>query len=84
MRSRPITPGLEQYQKDIEQKFQDILLITKENIFPDWNLNDLNKVLKSLKKNQSHDSMGLSNEIFMLNNLGKDLKMSMLLLCNKI
>ena len=84
MRSRPILPGLESYQKNIEREFQDILSITKENNFPDWTLQDLNKVLKSLKKNQSQDTMGLSNEIFMHENIGMDLRKSVLLLCNNI
>ena len=84
MRSRPIIPGFENHQKNIEDNFEDILKITKTNIFPDWNLNDLNKVLKSLKKNQSQDTMQFANEIFVYQNIGSDLKNSILLLCNKI
>ena len=84
MRPRPIIPGMEGYQENVEKEFQDMLNITKGNCFPDWNLDDLNKVLKSLKKNQSHDTMGFTNEIFMHKNIGMDLRKSVLLLCNNI
>ena len=84
MRSRPLIPGFENHQKNIKENFEDILKVTKMNIFPDWNLNDLNKVLKTLKKNQSQDTMQFANEIFMYQNIGSDLKSSILLLCNKI
>ena len=36
----------------------------KKNTTPPWTLDDLKKVLKSLKKNKSFDPIGLANEIF--------------------
>ena len=84
MRSRPILPSLKNHQKIVEQNFEDLLKISKLNIFPDWTLHDLNKVLRSLKRNQSQDTMEFSNEIFLNNNIGSDLRKSVLLLCNNI
>ena len=50
MRSRPILPHLKNYQNEIESQFESILQITKNNKISDWSLDDLNKVLKTLKK----------------------------------
>ena len=84
MRSRPITPGMENYQFDIENRFEKILNITKKNTFPDWTLQDLNMVLKSLKNGQSQDTMNFANEIFSFKNIGDNLKNSVLVICNNI
>ena len=84
LRPRPIIPGLEQYKHEIESRFNDILKISNEVKFPDWNIRDLDKVLGTLKKGQSQDTMLFSNELFMLQNIGEDLKLSILLFCNKI
>ena len=47
-------------------------------------MEDLDRVLKTLKKGQSRDAKGLTNEIFMMENLGSNLKKSILVLVNKI
>ena len=52
--------------------------------FPDWTLADLDKVLRSLKRSQSQDNMELVNELFMTNNIGFNLKVSLLKLFNGI
>ena len=49
-----------------------------------WMMNDLEKVLKSLKKNKCRDPNGLVNEIFFTNTAGAHLKASMLNLFNEI
>ena len=49
-----------------------------------WIMNDLEKVLKSLKKNKCRDPHGLINEIFFTNIAGAHLKSSMLILFNQI
>ena len=84
MRKRPILPQYRSYQNEIEDKFANVLKITQQNRCPDWTLSDLDKVLKTLKRSQSQDSMGLVNELFMLENIGIDLKLSVLQLFNKI
>ena len=49
-----------------------------------WSLNDLDKVLKSLKSGKSRDPNGWVNEIFHPDVAGMDLRKSMLILFNKI
>ena len=58
--------------------------ITEKRKTKDWNMEDLDRVLKTLKKGQSRDAKGLTNEIFMMENLGSNLKKSILVLVNKI
>ena len=84
MRKRPILQNLNEYAKDIENKFCDILKVTRKNNFPDWTIKDLDHVLRSLKRSQSQDTMGVINELFMIGNIGQDLKMSLLQMFNKI
>ena len=56
----------------------------RRNKSRDWTMLDLNKVLKSLKKNKARDPMRWPNELFCLENIGKDLKCSALKLMNCI
>jgi len=84
MRSRPIHKNLLNYKSNIECEFQKILQSTKTLAVPDWSMQDLDRVLKSLKPNQSQDTMGLINELFMIKNIGHRLKESILVLCNEI
>ena len=82
LRFRPIRPGLEWYLKKINDEFKVTLEKTACNKFQDWTEDDLQKVLKSLKKSQCADSLGLVNELFI--NAGGDLRRSILMLCNNI
>ena len=84
LRNRPILAKYEQYKKKIENDFSETLKLTKDINFPDWTMKDLECVLNSLKTSQSQDNMGLINELFMLNNVGKELKSSLLLFMNGI
>ena len=84
MRNRPIAPGLEKYESDIKKQFLQILKKTKTVFSNDWTVQDLEKVLKSLKKSQGQDTMQVINEIFMENNIGLDLKMSLISFFNSI
>ena len=83
MRTRPILSKYKIYDSFIKNRFQETLKSTSKNRAPDWKIEDLEKVLKSLKRSQSQDSMGTVNELFMLENIGNDLKMSLLQLFNK-
>ena len=76
MRNRPIVPGLENYECDIKSQMNRILNTTKDVLSPDWSYNDLEKVLRSLKPGQSQDTMQIANELFMINNIGENLKLS--------
>ena len=50
----------------------------------DWDINDLDIVLKHLKKDKSTDALGYINEIFKPEVIGSDLKLAILKLMNKI
>ena len=84
MRSRPIMPNMEKYKKDIDSQLESILNLTRLKKIPDWSITDLDKVLGTLKKRQSEDTMGLVNELFLKQNIGFNLKQSLLLIFNKI
>ena len=51
---------------------------------PGWNMDDLNKVLKSMKNNKSRDPHGFVNEIFKPGVIGTNLKAGILCLINGI
>ena len=51
---------------------------------PEWSLNDLDKALAKLKMNKSRDFEGYTNEIFKDNIIGSNLKMSLLIMFNKL
>ena len=56
----------------------------QKNKTPEWNMDDLEVVLKQLKNNKSRDPLGLCNEIFKPRNAGKDLKIATLKPMNQI
>ena len=84
LRERPMILELTEYQKEIEDKFIELLASTELKTTNEWKMTDLEKVLRKLKSKQSQDSNGFANEIFQLKNIGDDLKNSLLVLCNKI
>ena len=49
-----------------------------------WTMENLDKVLKSLKNNQSRDPMGMINELFKPGIIGEELKIATLNLMNNI
>ena len=65
-----------------EELFQERMKIEVENKTRPWELLDLEKVLKSLKKNKARDPHGLSNEIFRPRVAGKEFKTALLKLLN--
>ena len=84
MRSRPILKELAQHKVNIENKAEEMLKETKNDIPKDWTVVDIDVVLKSIKLNQSLDANGLSNNILTHDNIGDDLKRSIIILVNKI
>ena len=50
----------------------------------DWTLDDLEAVLKKLKNGKSKDASEFVNELFKLENIGIDLKHSILIMMNSI
>lgn len=84
MRERPKTPGLEKYKENIEEEFLKILRSTEKMKTKESTMKNLDDVLKSMKKGQSRDSKGLTNELFLMDNIGSNLKESILMLANKM
>ena len=84
MRGRPIRPGMETYEKEVKLKLRNILSSTQNIQSPDWTIFDLNKVLRTLKSSQSQDTMNIINELFMTQNIGQNLKLSLVRLFNNI
>ena len=84
LRSRPMRPDM----KDIGELklgvFDLIMRVCKLQKSNPWEMTDLEKVLKSLKKEKCRDPNGLINELFKDEIAGKDLKVSMLKLFNRI
>ena len=65
---------LKHVQEDKEELSALRLDLAKKNKSQDWTMDDLNKVLKFLKKNKSRDPLDFANEIFKPNVAGEDLR----------
>ena len=79
-----MAPGYENIEKIKEDLWQRRLAHAKTVKTPDWDMETLRVILKSLKMNKSRDPNGLINELFSPNVAGSDLKISLLKLMNKI
>ena len=84
LENRPIKEDLKQLQSDKEELFAHRLDIATDNKSPEWTPEDLEQVLKNLKKNKSRAPLGNANELFKPAVAGEDLKLAILLLVNKI
>ena len=83
-RNRPILPGYESL-KYLKDELCHVRLQYIESLpFEPWKMDQLEKVLKSLKKGKSKDPYGLIGEFFRIENIGEDLKISLLKLFNNI
>ena len=62
--------------KDAKKKLcENILKLTASTKTPPWTMKDLDRVLKSLKKQKSRDSLGLAYDIFRPEVAGDDIKL---------
>ena len=84
LRHRPIKPGLEDYFKRQEELFKIRLEKAKERKTPPWEMKHLELVLKNLKPGKCRDPDGIIREIFKEEVIGEDLKISLLVMMNKI
>ena len=84
MRDRPILPELQSYEKEVNEKFKNVLQQTSKEKSPPWNMTELDKVLRKLKLKQSQDLRGYSNILFHSKFIGTDLKQSLLIMFNKM
>ena len=60
------------------------LKVCKTKVTDPWDMEDLQYVIKNLKKNMSRDADGFANELFMLKVAGDDLLLAVFKLLNKI
>jgi hypothetical protein len=84
LRERPMKDDLKQLRKDKEELCKLNLKKAKLNKTPDWSMDELEIVLKYLKKGASRDPDGYANELFHPNVAGKDLKFAILKLMNRM
>ena len=84
LENRPINDKLKHIQTDKEDLFRLRLDLAKANKSKPWEMQDLEAVLKYLKNNKSRDPLGNANELFKINVSGKDLKLAILMIMNKI
>jgi hypothetical protein len=82
--NRPIKENLAHLKKEKEHLCSLRLDLAKENKTPEWTMDQLDKVLVSLKLNKSRDPMGYANELFKPEVAGDDFKNAILMLMNRI
>ena len=81
--------------RNMEAKYKDIFIIKnelwqyrlrnlREKVSAPWIVNDLDKVLNSLKNNQSRDPLGMISELFKPGIIGAELKHATLSLMNNV
>ena len=82
--NRPIKEEFKQIKEEKEELCRRRIEMAKKNKSEPWSMEDLETVLKYLKKKKSKDPNDLANEIFHNDNAGSDMKKSILHLMNKI
>ena len=84
LENRPMKNDLNHIREAKEKLCNNIIKIAQRKKTPPWNMKDLDRVLKNLKKQKSRDPLGLANDIFRPEVAGDDLKRAILKLMNKI
>ena len=84
LKNRPMKDDLKHIKDAKEMLCEKLLKIAKRRKTPPWTMHDLDRVLKSLKKQKSRDPHGLANDLFLPGVAGDDLKLALLKLVNKI
>ena len=82
--SRPIKEGLEDVKDAKERLAEQLMMVAKNNKTDPWTIDNLEEVLKNLKNNKSRDPNVLANELLKPKVAGKDLKLAVLKLINRI
>ena len=80
----PIDPEYQEVQVYKEKLCKLRLQICAQNKTDDWTEDDLIQALKDLKTGTSRDPFGYSNELFKSEVAGKDLRLAVLIIMNKI
>ena len=84
LENKEINEDLKELQSDKEELCQRRLKVAGRNTTPDWNMDQLEVVLKYLKKNKNRDPFGYANDIFHKDVAGNNLKEAILILMNRI
>ena len=84
LRNRPIKDDLQNHQTEREELATKKIELASKSITPDWNMEELEVVLKYLKKNKSKDALGYINKLFRPEVCGEDLKLAILKMMNVI
>ena len=84
LQNRPIKDDLKNLQKEKEELCQLRLKAARMKKTSPWTMEDLEVVLKYLKKDKSRDPLGFANELFQPGVAGDDLKHAILKLANSI
>ena len=82
--NRPINPELEGLNKDKESLCSKRMEIARQNKSDPWTIEDLEIVLKHLKKGKSRDPNDHINKLYNSEHAGNDLKHALIVLMNKI
>ena len=78
LRNRPIKDDLQNHQTEREELATKRMELASKNVTPDWDMEELEVVLKYLKKNKSKDALGYIYELFRPEVCGEDLKLAIL------
>ena len=84
LRNRPEKSEIKELKKLKDELFDIRLRLANSNKSVPWSLDDLEKVLKTLKPGKSRDPNGWVRDLFFSDVAGKNLKLSILKLFNKI
>ena len=84
LRNRPINDNFEKIKKHKEELFELKMKIASDNRSKPWNMKELETVLNKLKEGKSRDPNGWVRDLFKNEVAGKQLKISLLMLMNKM
>ena len=84
LRSQPVRPDLDALRKRRRRLFKKKMELAQKRTSPDWTMDDLDLAISNLKNNKSRDPEGYANEIFKHGVIGQDLKLSLLMMMNKV
>ena len=84
LRNRPIKEELEEFKSLKEELFELRLKIAQSSKSKPWTMDDLNRILDKLKPGKARDPNGWCTEIFKEGVAGHQLKLSLLIMFNKI
>ena len=84
LRKRPVHPDFKNIQDLKDEIFELKIEKAKTNKTEDWTIKELEAVLTEIKKGKSRDPEGMSRELFHPSIIGENLKMSILIMFNKL